>query len=65
MKQIMIAGSSISFLLKGKWIARLIRGKVDAEWSPSILMLAGAWNDLSVADETKIIRGDDVPREVF
>lgn len=47
-------------LSKSKWIASLIKAKVASEWPESITHLAGAWKDLSLAEEDRVSPGQDV-----
>ena len=50
---------------KSKWIASLIKAKVASEWPESIVRLAGAWKDLSLAEEGRANLGQDVEREAL
>ena len=52
-------------LSKSKWIASLIKAKVASEWPESIIHLAGAWKDLSLAEEGRASLGQDVEREAL
>ena len=46
-----------------KWIANLIREKVQSEWPVSVRSLAGAWKDFPTAGEIRKSEGSDVERE--
>jgi len=50
---------------KSKWVASLIKAKVASEWPESIARLAGAWKDLSLAEEGRAKLGQDVEREAL
>ena len=50
---------------KSKWVAALIKEKVASEWPESIARLAGAWKDLSLAEEDRANLGQDVERETL
>ena len=50
---------------KSKWVASLIRAKVASEWPGPITQLAGAWKDLSLAQEDRASLGQDVEREAL
>jgi len=52
-------------LSKSKWIASLIKAKVASEWPESVVRLAGAWKDLSLAEEDRANLGRDVEREAL
>jgi hypothetical protein len=43
----------------------LIKAKVASEWPESIDRLAGAWKDLSLAEEGRAKLGQDVEREAL
>ena len=48
---------------QSKWIASLIREKLQTEWPESIVSLAGAWQDLPLAEELRAEMGQDIARE--
>ena len=50
---------------KSKWVAGLIKAKVASEWPESVVRLAGAWKDLSLAEGDRASLGQDVEREVL
>ena len=50
---------------KSKWVASLIKAKVATEWPESVTRLAGAWKDLSLAEEGRASFGQDIEREVL
>ena len=59
----MSAAAKAEHLSKSKWVASLIKAKVATEWPESITHLAGAWKDLSLAEEGRANLGLDVERE--
>jgi predicted transcriptional regulator len=59
----MSAAAKSEHLSKSKWVASLIKAKVATEWPESITQLAGAWKDLSFAEEGRANLGRDVERE--
>jgi hypothetical protein len=59
----MIAAAKSEHLSKSKWVASLIKAKVATEWPESITHLAGAWKDLSLAEEGRANLGQDAERE--
>jgi hypothetical protein len=54
------AGVSLS-----KWVATVIREKTETAWPDAVLQLAGAWPDLSTADELRRSQPTDSEREIF
>ena len=50
---------------QSKWIAGLIREKLQTEWPLAIQELAGAWNEFPTAEEIRAEMGQDVEREQF
>ena len=49
---------------QSKWIASLIREKLQTEWPDSIVALAGAWgDDYPSLEEIRAESGQDSPRE--
>ena len=48
---------------KSKWIADLIREKAVTTWPEPVASLAGAWGDLSDAEEIRGKMGKDASRE--
>jgi len=52
-----------SGLSKSKWIAELIREKTATTWPEDVVCLAGAWNDLTTAEEIRDNMGIDSNRE--
>lgn len=48
---------------QSKWIANLIREKLQTEWPDSIVALAGAWESFPSAEEIRAELGEDNPRE--
>ena len=61
----MSAAAKSEHLSKSKWVASLIKEKVASEWPESITHLAGAWKDLSLAEEDRADLGRDVERETL
>jgi len=61
----MSAAAKSERVSKSKWVASLIKAKVASEWPESIDRLAGAWKDLSSAEEGRANLGQDVEREAF
>ncbi len=49
-------------LSKSKPVASMMKGKKTTEWPESIVRLAGAWKDLSLAEEDRANLGQDVER---
>ena len=49
-------------LSKSKPVASIIKEKVTTEWPESIVRLAGAWKDLSLAEEDRANLGQDDER---
>jgi hypothetical protein len=56
----MIEKSGIS---KSKWIAELIREKTANAWPENVKKLAGAWEDLPMAEEIRKDMANDAERE--
>jgi hypothetical protein len=52
-------------LSKSKPLASMIKEKMTTEWPESIARLAGAWKDLSLAEEDRANLGQDVVRAVL
>ncbi|MDT8398492.1 MAG: hypothetical protein RQ899_07755 [Pseudomonadales bacterium] len=48
---------------KSKWIARLVQEKVANEWPPSIVEMAGSWDDFPSLEEIRQSHVVDVHRE--
>ena len=61
----MSAAANSEHVSKSKWVAGLIKEKVASQWPESIARLAGAWNDLSLAEEGRENLGQDVEREAL
>lgn len=59
----MTAAAKTAHVSKSTWIASLIKAKVANEWPESITHLAGAWKDLSLAEEGRSNLGRDAERE--
>ena len=56
------ATAESAHLSKSKPVASIIKEKVTTEWPESIVRLAGAWKDLSLAEEDRANLGQDVER---
>lgn len=50
-------------LSQSRWVANLIAEKLNNEWPPHIIALAGAWADMPLADELHADLAADAPRE--
>ena len=61
----MAASAKASQLSKSKWITSLIREKVNTEWPPSVMKLAGAWDDFPEGDKIRSGLGKDISRETL
>ena len=61
----MSAAAKAEHVSKSKWVASLIKAKVATEWPESISQLAGAWEDLPLAEEGREKLGQDVAREAL
>ena len=48
---------------QSKWVAALIREKVQDQWPRSVLAMAGTWSDFPDADEIRESSGKDFVRE--
>lgn len=61
----MRAAAQAMNLSQSKWVANIIREKLQHEWPPTVLALAGAWTDLPDLEETRLAMGSDGEREPF
>ena len=52
-------------LSMSKWIAQLIKEKVDSEWPMSVKEAAGTWDDFTSAEELSKNMGKDSEHEEF
>ena len=59
----MVKAAQSAQLSKSKWIAKLIKEKVDSEWPSSVREAAGTWNDFPSAEELRKNVGKDTKRE--
>lgn len=50
---------------QSKWIAGIIREKLETEWPESVVTLAGAWQDFPEVEEIRAGLGEDVARETL
>ena len=56
------AAAETAHLSKSKSVASMIKEKMTTKWPESIARLAGAWKDLSLAEEDRANLGQDVER---
>jgi len=56
------AAAESAHVSKSKSVTGMIKEKVTTEWPESIVRLAGAWKDLSLAEEERANLGQDVER---
>jgi hypothetical protein len=63
MDKIVTAAAKSIHLSKSKWISELIKTKAPNEWPESIAALAGTWEDMPLAEESRASHGKDVKRE--
>ena len=61
----MRAAAKAMNLSQSKWVANIIREKLQNEWPMSVSALAGAWQDLPDAEEIRATMGSDSEREQF
>ena len=61
----MAEAAKSSHLSKSKWIANLIKEKVDSEWPMSVREAAGTWDDFPSADELRKNIGKDTKRKTL
>ena len=54
------AAAKAANLSSSNWMASVIREKLQNEWPPSVVALAGAWTDLPEVDEIRATMGSDV-----
>ncbi len=59
----MVDAAKSANLSKSKWIAKLIKKEVAAEWPQSVMDLHGAWSDFPDINEIRQTRGKDAKRE--
>jgi hypothetical protein len=52
------AGLSLS-----AWVAQVVRDRTRTEWPRDVADLAGAWRDLSTAEQLRATSPADLPRE--
>jgi hypothetical protein len=56
------AAAETAHISKSKSVTGMIKEKETTEWPESIVRLAGAWKDLSLAEEDRANLGQDVER---
>ena len=56
------AAAESAHISKSQPVASMTKEKVTTEWPESIVRLAGAWKDLSLAEEDRANLGQDVER---
>ena len=59
----MVAAAQSAQLSKSKWIAKLIKEKVESEWPTSVREAAGTWDDFPSEEELRKNIGKDSNRE--
>jgi hypothetical protein len=59
----MVEAAQSAQLSKSKWIAKLIKEKVDSEWPVSVREAAGTWDDFPSAEDLRKNVGTDAKRE--
>lgn len=59
----MVEAAQSAHLSKSKWVASLIKDKLATEWPESVVRLAGAWEDIPLAEEIRAKQGEDIKRE--
>jgi hypothetical protein len=52
-------------LSQSKWVANIIREKLQNEWPATVIALAGAWTDLPDVEEIRSTMSSDIEREQF
>ncbi|MBX3142512.1 MAG: ribbon-helix-helix protein, CopG family [Trueperaceae bacterium] len=50
---------------QSKWVAALVRQRLETQWPQEVRLLAGAWPDFPEVEEIRAAPGEDVPREEF
>ena len=65
LEQKMKASAKAMNLSQSKWIANLIEEKLHNEWPPAVVALAGAWNNMPLAEEIRADIGTDSLREAL
>jgi metal-responsive CopG/Arc/MetJ family transcriptional regulator len=48
---------------RSKWISDLIKQKITTTWPENIVKLAGAWTDLTTAEDIRKNMAEDADRE--
>ncbi len=61
----MVEAAQSAHLSKSKWIAQVIKEKVDSQWPLSVQEAAGSWNDFPSAEELRENIGKDTKRETL
>lgn len=59
----MIEAAQSAHLSKSKWIAQVIKEKVDSQWPMSVQEAAGTWDDFPSTEELRKDIGKDSNRE--
>jgi predicted transcriptional regulator len=59
------AAARAANLSQSRWIANLIAEKLRHEWPETVVNLAGAWEDLPLAEVIRAESGQDSPRELL
>ncbi len=61
----MIEAAASAHLSKSKWVAQVIKDKVDSQWPMSVQEAAGSWNDFPNIEELRENMGKDTKREAL
>lgn len=61
----MVEAAQSAHLSKSKWIAQVIKEKVDSQWPLSVQEAAGSWNDFPTIEELRENIGKDAKRETL
>jgi hypothetical protein len=59
----MVEAAQSAHLSKSKWIAQLIKEKVDSQWPLSVQEAAGSWDDFPNVEQLRENIGKDAKRE--
>jgi predicted transcriptional regulator len=61
----MVEAAQSAHLSKSKWIAQVIKEKVDSQWPLSVQEAAGSWGDFPSAEELRENIDKDTKRETL
>lgn len=48
---------------QSKWVAELVRLRLESQWPEDVRRLAGAWVDFPEAESLRAGQGEDLPRD--